>query len=146
MRVPSALQLARTIQQDQLRQPEDTKNANIRGMQKTDMDVLVLADFANGAVKSLDVSTGRVMTVWRIEQNDQAQGWRVSNARMWAAPESAAGGQSPEGHVLLVVEKKSGKGEWRVCTANRRGGSVSDGSFLTVLRESLPQTRSVYIF
>ena len=114
-------------------------------MQKMGMDLLVLADFENGAVKSLDVSTGRVTTVWRIEQNEQALGWRVCNARVWVVSEAAAGGHSPKGHMLLVAEHKAEEGKWRVCTAIRLG-SDSDGPFRTLRRESLPHTRSVCIF
>ena len=107
--MPTALTVRNTISGEKLKQAEETEQSLLYGMRKTDKkNLLLLADGANGSVKCVDVSNGEVNTLWRLEEHEREQGWKVSNVLQ------CTGVKEP---VLLVAECKGN--EWRVSTVKK---------------------------
>ena len=136
--MPNALQLTKSFEHDELTQPSEKSSEYIYGIRETEMEnVLLMTDYQNGAVKSLDVWTSEVHTLWRIEEAEQELGWHVLNACVC----NRNGWQ-----LLVIAEHKLNK--WRICTASRRNSSdgcwaKTDNPFQAARRKSLGQSQQV---
>ena len=72
---PTALTHVRTVERQQLRLPDDTRDVYIVGMSATSEGELLCADNNNGRVKWVSPSTGAV----RLAFHEADEGWGVSN-------------------------------------------------------------------
>ena len=123
----NGLRLMQTIKEADLKLAADTNDVHITGVTRRSDDVLLLADYFNLAVKSLRVSTGEVVTVFRESNSD----WSVCIAREF---------KDAVGDLLVVTEKITSRGEdkdTRVCINRKQAETYN-----TTLTFPLEQTKA----
>ena len=83
---------------------DDTYHADIYGMKALNTDILMVSDFYNQKVKTVQVSTDKIKIIFSEKDAD----WNVSNALQIHGTRD----------LLLVMEWKSAK-ETRICFARK---------------------------